>query len=190
MMKLVRMLSVIYSHLVRKTVCIVSFSVIFTLVETADSIQLTRDQRVALQGELNAILERNPPVNIPEGGRWDNHYCGVDGSYLDRGPDGNHRNVLKLIIEVPQGGTIAAACQEKMRNLIRIAANRLPNNADVTLQNGEYTITPLDNNRQVTTFRFQCYVPGTGNNNSVRGPHALVLQLNAERNGFAHVYPR
>ena len=32
MMKLVRMLSVIYSHLVRKTVCIVSFSVIFTLV--------------------------------------------------------------------------------------------------------------------------------------------------------------
>ncbi len=156
------------------------FSIILILIGSVNAIQLDRQQRIALQTKLKNILNTQPPVNIPRGGRWDNHYCDINGAALsNNGPDRNHNNVLKIIVKVLQDETIEDACQRKMREVIRMATNRLVDNAEVTLQAGEYTITPLDNNGHPTTFRCHCYDPRQ--NNIIQGPRALVLQFNVSK---------
>lgn len=167
---------------------VVLFGMISILIGSVDAMQLNPSQRTALQTQLRNILIHTP-VNIPKGGRWDNHYCKIGGAALSNGPDGKHRDVLKLIVEKPcKGKTIANACQEQMIKLIGKAADRLPHNADVTLGKGGYTITPLDNDGNTTTFHLRCYDPKRSS--IIQGPQALVLQLNAAANGFAHIYPR
>lgn len=141
---------------------------------------------------LESILKANK--EIPLGDNPGNHYCDERTNSLISQPDPRHQKLLKLIIRVTEEDKTALdpirhAIDRRMKDLVHntLQLLRHKNASVMRYYDGKYVITPTTQTQEARPFNLQCYDPKK--KEIVQGPNGICFTINAQKDGFAHIFP-